>query len=419
MSEKTLFSEQPLHEVFQNHIASIKQEIDTIPENQFIQTPDEELIEYALSRLEMGTLKIYPDRKEMVTHETKVDVRYERQLFHRDTSKPLLVDGIKVIISFPYAGEYYLWECQPSIITFSPPRADIQQVSSEEFYGNVILTFEQASDSKKNVDSISKELNKAIKEISDYIDCIGKDIEKHNGELEGHIVRSIQSRKNRLGKHSAIINTLNIPLKKKPGAPDYDLLPIRKRIIKPLPDPKKGNKEYGIEDDYYEYILQIIRHEGRTYETTPKTYAIHDEEELRDILLAHLNGHLEGQASAETFRKKGKTDICIEHENRAAFVAECKIWKGKKAILDAVDQLLGYLTWRDCKASLIIFNKDVGGFTGIQNKLSATLETHQLCLRGHNSNQPGEWRFLFRSQEDEEREVILHVFLFNLFVKQD
>lgn len=31
------------------------------------------------------------------------------------------------------------------------------------------------------------------------------------------------------------------------------------------------------------------------------------------------------------------------------------MWKGSKALIDAVDQLDGYLTWRDCKTALIVF----------------------------------------------------------------
>lgn len=62
--------------------------------------------------------------------------------------------------------------------------------------------------------------------------------------------------------------------------------------------------------------------------------------------LAHLNGHFGGNAAGERFRRKGKTDICIEFEHRAAFVAECKLWKGPKAFGEAIDQLLGYLMSR-------------------------------------------------------------------------
>jgi hypothetical protein len=79
-------------------------------------------------------------------------------------------------------------------------------------------------------------------------------------------------------------------------------------------------RRYGVRN-----ILTIIRHDGRTFEATPKTYAVHDEEELRDIIRAHLNGHYKGDATGETFRRAGKTDLRIEAESRTAFVAECKV----------------------------------------------------------------------------------------------
>ncbi|MDD2467824.1 MAG: hypothetical protein PHI97_27920 [Desulfobulbus sp.] len=145
--------------------------------------------------------------------------------------------------------------------------------------------------------------------------------------------------------------------------------------------------------------------------------AKHGEEELRDFILAHLNTHYEGQATGETFRKKGKTDIRIEQENRAAFVAECKVWRGPKGVTEAVGQLLGYLTWRDCKASLVFFNTQNAGFKEIQDKLPEALKTHPRFHGELKANEPGEWRFRFMSEGDDNRYVILHVFLFDLFVK--
>jgi predicted RecB family nuclease len=113
------------------------------------------------------------------------------------------------------------------------------------------------------------------------------------------------------------------------------------------------------------HILSVIRHEGRTFETTPKTFAVHDEEEFRDILLAHLNGHYQGDATGETFRRRGKTDIRIEDNNRAAFVATSQIRKGQKKLSQAIEQLLGYLIWRDCKAPIAVVNKHNAKFSGI------------------------------------------------------
>ena len=74
------------------------------------------------------------------------------------------------------------------------------------------------------------------------------------------------------------------------------------------------------------------------------------------MVLAQLNGHFKGAATGEAFRGKGKTDIRIEQDDRAAFVGECKNWNGETGATKAIDQLLGYLTWRDGKAALIVFN---------------------------------------------------------------
>lgn len=210
----------------------------------------------------------------------------------------------------------------------------------------------------------------------------------------------------------------NIPLRPREGLPAVEPLPIKRNLARPLPAaPKEGFKpEPGIQDVDYEHILAVIRHEGRTFEATPKTYSVHDEEGLRDILLAHLNGHYEGGATGETFRRMGKTDIRIEDANRAAFVAECKVWRGPQELAAACDQLLGYLTWRDCKAALVLFNKNNAKFSEILAKLPETLRAHPLYIKTVAETSSGEWRYLFRSREDEARLVTVHVMAFNLYV---
>ena len=45
----------------------------------------------------------------------------------------------------------------------------------------------------------------------------------------------------------------------------------------------------------------------------------------------------------------------IEQDNRAAFVAEFKMWVGPKEVEEAILQLDSYLTWRDCKTALLFF----------------------------------------------------------------
>ena len=211
-----------------------------------------------------------------------------------------------------------------------------------------------------------------------------------------------------------LLKKLVIPLKPREDAPSPTPIPMPKKIIKPLPPARKVEQEYGISDADYEYILRIIRQESRSFESTPATFAKLDEEELRDIVLAHLNGHFNGDAAGERFRKKGKTDICIEYDNRAAFVAECKLWKGPKALSDAINQLLSYLTWRDIRTALIFWNINNKNFSKLQAEVPKQLQQHSRYIRKANAGYAGEWRVIYRSISDDRREVLVHVFLVDL-----
>jgi hypothetical protein len=82
---------------------------------------------------------------------------------------------------------------------------------------------------------------------------------------------------------------------------------------------------------------------------SPSSFITLDEEAIRTHFLLQLNGHYEGNASGETFNASGKTDILIKVDNKNIFIAECKFWDGVKKFNEAIDQLLGYLSWRDSK----------------------------------------------------------------------
>ena len=66
-----------------------------------------------------------------------------------------------------------------------------------------------------------------------------------------------------------------------------------------------------------------------------------------------LNGNYEGQAAGETFNYQGKTDILIRSGDRNIFIAERKFWNGPAKPTKTIDQLLGYLSWRDSKAAIL------------------------------------------------------------------
>jgi len=411
-----IFHECDLHGILESNLQQARYDVDDIPENDFLHANDEHIVEHVLSKRWVLSLELHETAMEMDAQETQIDVRNDpyRVVFNRN--QPCLIPGVRVTVSIPFSGGLKLWQCRPSTFTLNPPRGNIRIGRGHHGDGQIELVLTSPSDAVDDGSALKDEIDRTLGDIRAYLDNIRKDVAAHNQNLRVHIQQCVAGRRQRLGKHAVIAKALNIPLKRKPDSPDISILPIKRRIVKPLPAAPNIPPEPGIRDDDYAHILEVIRHEGKSFEATPRTFAIHDEEELRDIILVHLNGHYEGDATGETFRRRGKTDIRIEDQNRAAFVGECKVWRGAKDLSKAVDQLLSYLTWRDCKAALILFNKDVAGFSAIQEKVPEVLNQHPKCIRQTDTEQPGERRFRFYSADDDERQITIHVFLFNLYV---
>lgn len=412
-----LFAEQDLADVLRATTQSIPKRVNQVGKDQFLASSDEQLVEHFFSELSVEHLVLHEDQRQMEQQETEVDVSgdFDRGL-DDDLGGPKLIPGTRVTVTIPFTGDAELWKCKPNPCHFSFPLGKAIPPRRGEC-GYVVFTIEQAHDRPE--EQFKQALDKFLNDTRDHIENQTRQIEAFNANLPKHIQQAATARRERLKRHEGLSQVLDIPLKPREGVPSIEPIRIEKKITKPLPPPPKSGfkPEPGITKELYEAILNITRHEGRTFETTPKTYAKLEEEELRDILLAHLNGHFEGGATGETFRKLGKTDIRIEDEERAAFVAECKVWRGQQELGEAVNQLIGYLTWRDCKAALVVFNKEVAGFTQLLEKLPEALCTHPFFIKDLGQQGDGEWRFVFRSEEDENRLITVHVFLFNLYTK--
>lgn len=409
--EGYLFSEGDLDATLRAHQASIGAKVDAISRDQFMNARVDEVVEHIVSENAVEPLVLHEDRAEMEQRETRIDVS---RLRHRNLfgdPGPIYVAGVLVSVSIPFTGDPSLWKLKPNHWSSVPPRAHV--VADR---GHIKIDLEQPADEPQQ--RFKERLDEELKTIRFYVQSQKQQVESFNAGLPAHVRAMVNARRDRINKHEGLKDLLGIPLKRKDGVPAIEPLKIARQLVRPLPPPPRSGytPEPGIRDEDYSHILSVIRHEGRTFETTPKTFAVHDEEALRDIMLAHLNGHYQGDAAGETFRRSGKTDIRIEDSKRAAFVAECKVWKGPKELSHAIDQLLGYLTWRDCKAAVVIFNKHNAKFSGVLDAIPGAFSGHRLYKRRLDVKEAGEWQFDMASHEDEGRRVRVHVFAFNLFV---
>ena len=188
-----------------------------------------------------------------------------------------------------------------------------------------------------------------------------------------------------------------------------------KRNIRPIQHTYNKEPTFSISDEAYTDILDAIKHTASTYERTPSSYKSMQEEDLRNTLLAALNATFKGDAVGEAFRNKGKTDICIEQANRAAFVAECKMWTGPKEIESALSQLDSYLTWRDCKTALIFFVKRKD-FLRVATTAEETLKNINF-MRSCRALDRNEFDCVMVSASNPGQLIRVRIMLFNLYAE--
>lgn len=404
-----LFANQDLSAFLRARLNAVAAYISGIPRDQFLATSIDTLVESVLDKYSIEPLAVAEEQMQMENSETRIDVS-DRDDYLLTNGRKVLVDGHQFRFFLPFSGDTALWTLRPNLMG-GEPRGVVDSSRN-------LLTLTYSNTIHSSPEWYQQQLQQTLQSIRNYVGNQGLLVAQFNNDLKRRVPDMIAQRREQLQRLSGIAQSFNIPLTAKPGMPDFRPIQVLKRHARTLPRaPSAGVKpEPAISDDLYEEILGIIRHMGVTFEGTPLTYQALGEEGLRDILLASLNGHYKGAATGETFRKSGKTDIRIEEETRSAFVGECKLWNGEAALMDALGQLLGYLTWRDCKAALVIFNMEVAGFSGIQETIAKAPPKHPLYLRQKPTNQPGEWRFVFRLKEDPAREITVQVQCFNLYV---
>ena len=166
-------------------------------------------------------------------------------------------------------------------------------------------------------------------------------------------------------------------------------------------------------EEDYQNILKIVKDMTLVMERSPAAFSNMGEEDIRQHFLVQLNGHYEGKATGETFNVVGKTDILIRHEGQNIFIGECKFWHGEKLFLETIDQVLSYLSWRDTKTAVIIFNKN-RGFSSVLAKIKDVTPQHPLFKSGPKIEDETRFRYVFGQHDDPNREVILTVLVFDV-----
>jgi hypothetical protein len=314
------------------------------------------------------------------------------------------IPGYRIVVHIPFDGDGAVFRLAPSTLTTTVP---IAQVGNRELIHVIEYPHDQQANIKASTD-------KLVSEVEQYLGWANEDIEQYNAMLEHRARAAIQDRRERVKRHREHLAATGLPTRPNEGSPKTYIADAIVRLPAPvLPTTAKSAfiaLEPVLGDEVFEHILGVIRSVGLDMERSPKTYANKGEEDRRQFLLATLNTHYHGAATAEAFNVSGKTDILIRWEGRNLFIAECKFWEGQKALGEAIDQLFGYAAWRDTKLALIAFvrKKDL---TSIIEKGREVLEQHaQFVESKEAAASETELRATMNWPGDEQRHADLNVF---------
>jgi len=164
----------------------------------------------------------------------------------------------------------------------------------------------------------------------------------------------------------------------------------------------------------FQQVNEALRRALASMEGFPVAYETQAEEALRHVLVTALEAALAASTSAETLRGRGKTDIYVRIGERVIYVGECKVWAGGAKLHDALDQLLGYGTWRDRGLGLIVFVRGQR-FRRTVARAREAIEAHPGFKGWLNETDAPEnpatpwWaRFVQQADPDDEAFVVVH-----------
>jgi len=237
-------------------------------------------------------------------------------------------------------------------------------------------------------------------------------VQSFNGGLLMTALSAIERRAYVLKGQSTFMEALGVPIRKR-AEPTLTVPVVRKIIALKRPGAHSVPADPSIGQPMYQDILTLIHSIGRWFERLPSLYEGKDEEALRDHLIPYLESNFDlASPPGENFNKNGKTDILMRYEGKNVFVAECKFWSGQKNYFEAIDQALGYLTWRDSKASIIMFVKNKA-MTATLQSVERDTPQHPQFARFHGKREETWFDYEFSLPQDKDRHIQLAVLCFH------
>lgn len=406
--KSSIFRGGRILEIFQRSYDDIKSSVDRETEDYILNVNETEYVKHLATKHRLSPPIIHFDNVYADSYERDIPAEHFPGNFNVYPGKSYKKEVIQYFI--PVSGNTHLLKYAPANTFYIGGGGDF------EIQDDTIVT--EFVNFANDVEEIKRKYLSEVEGLHGNYNAVRADIDSFNNTLENQIGSYLNERKQKLLSKKSLLSSLGVPLRKKPDTATTFSVPkpvLREQIVvKPVVHEQGFKAEPTLDQHNYQKILKLINDVGKNFERMPSIYKDKGEEDLRDHILMTVDPNFEfGSATGETFNKSGKTDIQLRYDSSVVFICECKFWSGEKNYLSTIDQLLGYLTWRDTKASVVIFVRQKD-FSAVLGKVRDYTHKHPNYLRFVNNADENWFNFHFHINGDRNREVKMAVQLFHL-----
>ena len=343
-----LFGDGDLSQHLATLLGQMKAEVKAEDPQKLLNVNETQYVEYLIQRYSVTVPGVYPEGMTASQSERPIPAEWHSAAYSPEPGRsyPRQV----VTFHLPFSGDVGLLRLRPSSWSSVIDKAGVDTRSSTLNFDHVVW--------QGGGEAIKREQDQINARTLSMLANVANDVDRHNRTIQAQAPETVRARKAQLLQQANLVASLGVPLRTANDVPATFSVPVAKArpiIRKPDAPTRPFAPEPTLDPDVYRAILEHCRNVGREMERHPDLYRGRGEEALRDQFLLMLSPHFQS-VSAETFNRKGKTDILVRHDKANVFVAECKFWGGAKVFLATIDQALSYLTWRDSKAAILCFN---------------------------------------------------------------
>jgi hypothetical protein len=399
-----IFAEREFDDLRNALLAKLKDKIYSENANYILNVNETEYLEHLVYDIAIEPLVLHFEGMAVSSYEREIPAEHFPPTFHVYAGKSYTKPVIRYHI--PFSGDGSLLYCIPN-----PRILNSHSVTVEG--GEVCF---EIVDFSGDPQALKAQADSAIRLIQEQANHLAKNVADYNVSLRSTVKSLFDARRGQLLQQNQLVAALGVPVKKSTDIPRTFAVPavVRKPVI---PRPQASSEKYipepSIDQAIYEEILQTIFDTGRVFERLPSTYADKDEEALRDQLIMVLEPRFQMSTTGETFNKSRKTDILMRHEGKNVFVAECKVWHGQKKHHETLDQILGYLTWRDSKAAVVYFI-DTKEVAAPLKAIEESTPQHACFVAAKGKRHESWFSYEFHLPGDHSRPVQIAVLCFHL-----